>query len=68
MKVKGRKGAKRAKIGVILTLKMAKNGPKIPNISMEKRVQVPKLMFLGRTYLILISWNKNSQMWRIWGI
>ena len=68
MKVEGRKGAKRAKIGVIWTLKMAKNGPKIPNISMEKGVKVPKLMFLGQTYLVLISWNKNSQMWRIWGI
>ena len=68
MKVEGRKGAKRAKLGVILTLKMAKNGPTIPNISMEKGVKVPKLMFLGQTYLVLISWNKNSQMWRIWGI
>ena len=68
MKVEGRKGAKRAKIGVILTLKMAKNGPKIPNISMEKGVKVLILMFLCQTYVILISWNKNSQMWRIWGI
>ena len=68
MKVKGRKVAKRAKIGVILTLKKAKNGPKIPNISMEKSVKVPILMFLCQTYLILISWNNNSQMWRIWGI
>ena len=54
MKIKGRKGAKRAKIGVILTLKMAKNGPKIPNISMEKGVKVPILMFLCQTYVILI--------------
>ena len=68
MNVEGRKGAIRAQIGVILTLKMAKNGPKIPNISMEKGVKVPKLMFLGQIYLVLISWNKNSQTWRIWGI
>ena len=66
MKVEGRKGAKRVKIGVIWTLKMATNGPKIPNISVDKGVKVPILMFLGQTYLVLISWNKNSQMWRIW--
>ena len=68
MKVEGRKGAKRVKIGVIWTLKKAKNGPKIPIISMEKGVKVLILMFLCQTYLILISWNKNSQTWRIWGI
>ena len=66
--MKGRKGAKRAKIGVIGTLKMAENGPKFQYFSLEKGVQVPQLMFLGQTYLVLISWNKIYQLCYIWGI
>ena len=64
----GRGGPNRTKIGVILTLEMAKNGPKIHYFSMEKGKKVPILMFLGQTYLVLISLTKNSQMWRIWGV
>ena len=41
-KIKGPAGAKRAKIGVIWTLKMHENTPKIVNISMEKGVRVLK--------------------------
>ena len=37
---------------------MAENGPKFQYFSLEKGVQVPQLMFLGQTYLVLISWNK----------
>ena len=40
-KIKGPAGAKRGKIGVIWTLKMLENTPKIVNISIEKGIRVP---------------------------
>ena len=67
-KIMGRGGPNRTKIGVILTLEMAKNGPKIHYFSMGKGLKVPILMFLGQMYLLLISLNKKSLMWRIWGV
>ena len=40
--IKGPEGAKQAKIGVIGTLKMVENTPKIVNIWMEKGARVLK--------------------------